>query len=1351
MAEVTRFGRTFIVQEAEEEEVPEAEAPRALPSRRERRQEQARSRAISVGAIREPTDGSQIPGIRPGPDLPAMERAVLEQEILPSGEEILEEVFRGAQIAYARSTAFVENQLGGAEQRRRESELLRTTQGPLARVPEAQQNIDQSIEEAERLQQRLWQFIEIETGMPARSVGGQLVRDLTRFSVGMLAMRGVGGVVTRNPVMQAVIEGALADFIAFSPFEARLSNVVADAEVPVLEHLGRFLQADPDDPLATALFKQGLEGSALGLAAEGVIQGVGRIFSRGQGARRELLAEQAVIRGANESGVPPELAQRARDVVRNEINMPFNPNTEARLVDEFDQMMTAQGIDQEAANGHRSWYRNVLRDNLPLAQPEPGRGARIRSEVRRQDDIVHQQRQQAERGGLGRFRKFIEKQFIDNGTNLRGVLRASGPAGRLAETFWNLTAGAPESANLMANRLIRTVYRGMSIAEEGELNRLIFFRRLQDIYRYRPEYRSGVREIDNLPETQAYPVQRDFAGAADSVQSSPRLQAVNGVLAEMKGELGERMFSDMTRRADAFFEGMQWILDRQFTHGVISADDYAKLQRHDYAPFVRSFGGDDTPIGAGMENWLGGLREVEIGDFDVTALEPSAFRQNAIQLRDTGIKELTGGNQAWIDRDFRSLMGIAYARGERNAMRNRAAQAMAQVAEQGDNPMISLTRTDDADVRIRYYHEGQRREFFINNDLAAEFTVSHDIPLGVRVFGGITTGPTRFFATGINLEFGPVNFIRDLTLTYLQNNLYSRFLPRAIPQMATDLAAMAGDAFRRKGTFNQFMNEGGGMGFLVHQGLRPTGSGTAKTRSGQFFRDLTSFLSYSNENFELWVRLAIRRRALRNQEQTARRTGDVMPVDAGQRATEVARSYLDFSQGGAVTKWLDTLGVPYLNASIQGARSAFRNVKDPIQFATRTGQLFTAYAMFALYNRLTNPEAYERVPDFERAQSLVLTTPASTGLWFEDRITGDRVPAYFRLPVEHSMQWLNVMAQASVDLLMGEEIGPERYGDYLQRSLEAFTNLNIVSGASNPMVSAALALGANLDPFTWRQIWNREQLIEGRDKFFGPDERTRPTGLIPRDIGNLFNIPPAQLERALNSYIPRAEPYSSLVGTGYAYVTRQLMDLGEPGDVRAAPYGQLAEMQRNEVLTRLPFLRRFMGIGHSREHRDVTIRRDRIDENTRAFRLNRQVDALVTREANSAEFTAYLNSNASLSPDERDRLQNRYQTGAAINRLVRGNQLNGLNYSDITDAVAVRDWLSSANNAGQAARLWAEQYVRTFGWEDARQAAAYRRFMELLARSPEIQGYSLRGRFGRELEALRLQPEYSGLIPRLGR
>tara|TARA_Y100000592_G_scaffold27358_1_gene43475 strand:+ start:1979 stop:4258 length:2280 start_codon:yes stop_codon:yes gene_type:complete len=76
---------------------------------------------------------------------------------------------------------------------------------------------------------------------------------------------------------QGFTRGAAADFLAFEGNEGRLTDILVDLGVDE-KFIPSFLVTDPNDPDYVGRFKTAFEGGGLGIVAEGVTRGVGKLF-----------------------------------------------------------------------------------------------------------------------------------------------------------------------------------------------------------------------------------------------------------------------------------------------------------------------------------------------------------------------------------------------------------------------------------------------------------------------------------------------------------------------------------------------------------------------------------------------------------------------------------------------------------------------------------------------------------------------------------------------------------------------------------------------------------------------------------------------------------------------------------------------------------------------------------------------------------------------------------------------------------------------------------------------------------------------------------------------------------------
>ena len=132
----------------------------------------------------------------------------------------------------------------------------------------------------------------------AESVTGNAVRSISQFITGFVgagkALKGAGvvaeGASGAARFVQAMAQGAIADFTVFDPHEQRLSNMIES--VPELANpVTEFLAADPDDSEIEGRLKNAVEGLGLGALVDGLIFSLKTI----RGARKaRALQEEGV-------------------------------------------------------------------------------------------------------------------------------------------------------------------------------------------------------------------------------------------------------------------------------------------------------------------------------------------------------------------------------------------------------------------------------------------------------------------------------------------------------------------------------------------------------------------------------------------------------------------------------------------------------------------------------------------------------------------------------------------------------------------------------------------------------------------------------------------------------------------------------------------------------------------------------------------------------------------------------------------------------------------------------------------------------------------------------------------------
>ena len=406
------------------------------------------------------------------------------------------------------------------------------------------------------------------------------------------------------------------------------------------------------------------------------------------------------------------------------------------------------------------------------------------------------------------------------------------------------------------------------------------------------------------------------------------------------------------------------------------------------------------------------------------------------------------------------------------------------------------------------------------------------------------TDLVRTFATGINPEFALANFPRDLAYIFVTTNEYSPHLPVAIAQGAKDMANVIGDTVMRKGRYEEYILQGGGMSFLTHGARRHT-----QPTMGTAWEKARSVLGYVNESAEILTRLMVRERAIRNGTTT-------------EEATWHARRYIDFSQGGSAAKQADVF-LPYLNAAIQGMRGYARAVKQrPMETAYKTMQFGTAASMAWLYNELNFPEVMAQIGPDEKARFWIFPTGQS----YQDE-QGNTKHLYARVAVEHTLMPI----KSGFEALMARGVKGETP---TREVVAAFANATSILGEPSmsmpPAMKAVAQYMSNYDFYTKDEIWKGPEVLPGDEVRRYPN---RPTGQAAVDVAMTarevagIELSPERLERSIGALVPR-NVYTTALSSGYAAL-------------RNTEEYQLAQHRATEdTLAQTPFLRRVLGRTH---------------------------------------------------------------------------------------------------------------------------------------------------------------------------
>jgi len=742
-------------------------------------------------------------------------------------------------------------------------------------------------------------------------------------------------------------------------------------------------------------------------------------------------------------------------------------------------------------------------------------------------DFAHMSK--LEKSAMRRPRKIkqaLTSALIDASGNVKSALYTLGDRGYDIARHHDLVKGSTPRINMLVDDAKGRLTKGLNQGDIELLNEAVVVARELGIKQYKPNHKHPM--------------------GWTTEQVVNRLWTMPERILERVEEYGKIM-KEMT-------------IDRKLAEGLISKEEHAALASKGlYSP-----------------------RQL----LDKMRTEPAT---DAIQkptkesVASSGIKALQEGSTKEIRTNAIGMLFEEIASTDIAVAKNKVGKGLYRVATNTpENGLVSVVHPKKYDTPPpRGYDyvfsmiDGKKRAVTIKSEFAKELVKSDPYIAGTlaKVLSWTMGSPIlRAQATGYNPYFAIKNVFRDTQLIWLASDEYSHAIPFAIPQMAKDIATVLPDAIARKGRYRDYIQDGGGMGLLTHQGqVAPTAKGV--------FGGIQKYLGYLNETSEIMTRLALRERAMKNGKNRS-------------EASHVARDYLDFSQGGNMAKAVDT-AVPYLNAAIQATRGVLRSAKrDPFKFALKASQIMMLSQGLYLANKEGYGDRIDEVKKSDRINNWIIFTPVV----YKDQ-NGVEKQHYIKIPKDQTQRLLSTMFEG----LIAKATGDKNF-DYGMIPEAAKQALPFIPTEGIPPSMEGL--------FTYfynKDFWMNEDVWKGLPQADVTEEHTRFTppawveGTKALQSATGIDVSPDRLRAALSTVFSRNNLYNDLVGMGANKV-----------------FGELPESQRtevsNDILRKSPFIRDFLGSTDPRFRLGEEVEDIGLKENTRRTKQNREVDEL------SAEF-----------------------------------------------------------------------------------------------------------------------------------
>ena len=791
----------------------------------------------------------------------------------------------------------------------------------------------------------------------------------------------------------------------------------------------------------------------------------------------------------------------------------------------------------------------------------------------------------------------IREELIRSGVDRSGNIRKKlldqlGQDGYEIIQKMYLSKGASSLAAQQLKQMRKEVYEGLNKNDKRILDNLILADRMLDIGKYKTASQFKFPEGLSPTESAAY---------------NELFQFTEKITSE-KADL-------LKQKAQAYFEWMKRPLKDMLDAELITQEEYDALASHNYRR----------------------LKLVDVFDKRYQTKVGKTKRT----VYDSGVESLSHGRETDVFEPSSEVMALeVFNRAYGRILNNAANKTLLDLArEQKDNPFVKIKENKDDHIpsgwdRVFVYDKGERKALYLSPEMTKEWItnnpeMSYKMSQFIRYASGAPV--LRTFATGIDWGFALANLPRDIMHTWFaarvfENGkwklLYNSNTPIFSMQMAADQAAVFSDALLRKGRYSDYIKEGGGMEFLVHQGRIMQRGRHLEGNLDQ----VQDFLGYFGETTEIMTRLAIRERVIKRR--AAERGISYKEASKNkkitQEATFAARDYMDFGQGGGVSKALDN-GIPYLNASIQGMRGVLRAFKyNPVQSTYKVAQFAALVTGIYIANNQLHPETMKALKGNASLQNNFII-PIGDSFGFLDEKGQKRYP-FIKIPLDQELRFFKAIFEASTDKWLGNEVDVNTLTNTL-------TNLSPVGISSLPPTASG-----TLGYMTNKNFWQNEDIWKKTDKSLGwPNSKEEyipgqtPQGFI--DFGAATGMSPERTKYAVQQLVTSGSLWSQLVGAGYEKVFGDL-----PNDKK--------EMHLAETLSKMPVINRFFGITNPYSQYAESIKDVREEAVMKRWIENRGLDAKVEsylyEDGKKSDVVDYIKKTSKdLSTEER--LQNRFE------------------------------------------------------------------------------------------------------------
>jgi hypothetical protein len=747
--------------------------------------------------------------------------------------------------------------------------------------------------------------------------------------------------------------------------------------------------------------------------------------------------------------------------------------------------------------------------------------------------------------------KTVKRHFIDDQGNVKNTIEKNyGQRGYEINNNIALARGGGARGARKFGQASKEVYGGLPRRHKKLLDSVIYARRVMQIDRYR----KGIK------------------WAKDSKGKSIDGRYAASWMTQLRRSHGEAVYNDLVKRSTSYFDVAREQLKDLMDNGLITRELYDKLVRFDY---VR--------------------RQL------IKRIDPEiSFGPHPRYMRvyHSGVDYLSVGKEEDVlETNSELLLAELINRTQGRIAKNNATKHLVSIIEADpDSPIVRLENPGDW-VPIPLYTAGERTKLYMPEHLSREWVladsqITYNLAQALRIIsGGVVLRP---MATGLNFAFAISQLPMDIAHIWFTSHAMidgkwkSTYNPVTYPvRMGKDLSTVFPDAITRSGRYLAAIEDGMGMEFLVHQGS------FLKRRLGknQPMEPLLNILGWLTETTEIMTRLALRERALKVIAQ--RENIKLEEANASKRwraeASAIARTYLDFGQGGSYTKAADN-AVPYLNAGVQATRGIYQAFsRNPKEAALKVALLSIPVSTLFWLGKTVAPKARKDVPDNDKENYFIIHIPDDMAR-FEDR--GQERYFYFKVRKDPGQKFFSALYENIWSGLADDDFDPEMV-------VKSLTELSPVSAPPVPPTAMSW-INYYYNVNFWREdIWKGMHVHPWAEfrKGITPEYAVR-LGEVTKPL-NRYSISPERVNEALGSLFTRSNP---LVGAAGWMYNRTLSEL--PEDQRRQHLAM--SMLRTPVLGQV--MKRFVGVTRPGERYRDTFEEAELDVGTRRHINSQEVD-----------------------------------------------------------------------------------------------------------------------------------------------